>query len=134
MKILYIDTPSIQNSIRIALMEQMTNHQILLIDNEEKAVEAFMKDPAEILIYDPSVPASSDVVEKLLFINPRQQCISLSDSVACADKEGCDNCLANYNRRAVKKEEGLHSLLYMIDNFNEMSCEFATDKLGSSLP
>ena len=134
MNILYIDTPSIQNSIRIALMEQMTNHRILLIGNEEKAVEEFMKEPAEIVIYDPSVPASSEVVEKLLFINPRLQCISLSDSIACADREGCDNCLASHNRRAVKKEEGLHSLLYMIDNFNETTCEFASGKLRQSIP
>ncbi len=134
MNIFYIDTPSIQNSIRIALMEQMTNHRILLIGNEEKVVEEFIKKPADIVIYDPSVPASSDVVRKLLLINPRQQCISLSDSIACADHDGCDNCLANYNKRAVKKDEGLHSLLYMIDNFNELTCDFAFDKLYSSIP
>jgi len=132
MNILYIDTPSIQNSIRIALMEQMTNHKINIVDNEEKAISDFMKEPAEILIYDPSVPSSSDIVEKILCINPKQQCISLSDSIDCAEREGCDVCLANYNKKAVKKEQGLHSLLYLIDNFDEISCEFALDKMDSS--
>jgi len=130
MKILYIDSPSIQNSIRIALMGQMTNHEVCLIDSEERAIEYFMNETPEVVIYEPSVPLSVDILEKILFINPMQKCVSLSDAVDCADIEGCDVCFSQHNRKAVKKEQGLHALLYLIDNFAEMACEFASNKIS----
>ncbi len=125
MKILYIDNQSIQNSIRIGLMEQMAGHEVYLIDDADKAVEYFVSESPEIVIADTSVTFSSESLKQILSINPSQKSIVLSGSIECSDSKGCAVCLSKYERKGMLKGRALHDLMYLIENFSEIPCEFA---------
>ncbi len=125
MNILFIDSPSIQNSIRIGLMEQMAHHEVHLIDDAEEAMAFYLKEKPAIVIIDFTIPSGSDILYKLFEINPLQHIIILSDSLNCSEPLGCDYCLEKHKQRRVLKHQGIHDLLYLIDNFAEMPCEHA---------
>lgn len=125
MKILFIDSKSIQNSIRIGLMEQMAHHEVYLTDNYEEAMEYYKRESPDVVILEFTVYFGMDALFKILKLNPQQQIITLSDSIDCSELIGCDHCLRNYNKKRVLKHQGIHDLLYLIDNFAEMPCEHA---------
>lgn len=125
MKILFVDNKSIQNSIRTGLMEQMSNHEVHLIDNGDEALEFFSKERPEIVIVEFTVDFGLEVMHHVLALNPSQHIISLSDSLDCSEHLGCDFCLEHYRKKRVLKHQGIHDLLYLIDNFSQMPCEFA---------
>lgn len=125
MKILFIDNKSIQNSIRIGLLEQMAHHDVHLVDGMEEAMASYLKESPEMVLIDFTISFGLEVLQKILEINPSQHIISISDSLDCSELLGCDYCLANYNKKRVLKHQGIHDLLYLIDNFYEMPCEFA---------
>lgn len=125
MKILFVDKPSIQNSIRLGLMEQMAHHEVHLIDDYEEAIAFYINESPDVVILEFTVYFGMDVLFKILKINPQQKVITLSDSLDCSEFIGCDHCLKNYNKKRVLKHQGIHDLLYLIDNFEEMPCEFA---------
>lgn len=129
MKILFIDCKSIQNSIRIGLMEQMAHHEVFLTDNLEEALAFYTKECPQIVLIEFTIPAGLDALYKILEINPLQHVITLSDSLDCAELLGCDYCMENHKKKRILKHQGIHDLLYLIDNFSEMPCEHA-HKLG----
>jgi len=125
MKILFVDNKSIQNSIRTGLMEQMSNHEVHLIDNADEALEFFSKERPEIVIVEFTVDFGLEVMHHVLALNPSQHIISLSDSLDCSEHFGCDFCLEHFRKKRILKHQGIHDLLYLIDNFSQMPCEFA---------
>lgn len=125
MKILFVDNKSTQNSIRTGLMEQMSGHDVHLIDNVEEAVAFFSKERPEIVVVEFTVDFGFEFLHHVLTVNPSQHIISLSDSLDCSEHFGCDFCLANYRKKRILKHQGIHDLLYLIDNFSQMPCEFA---------
>ncbi len=125
MKILFVDNKSIQNSIRTGLMEQMSGHDVHLIDNIEEAVEFYSKERPEMVVVEFTVDFGFEFLHYVLKTNPSQHIISLSDALDCAEHFGCDFCLANYRKKRILKHQGIHDLLYLIDNFSQMPCEFA---------
>jgi two-component SAPR family response regulator len=125
MKILFVDNKSIQNSIRTGLMEQMSGHDVHLIDNIEDAVEFFSNEKPEIVVVEFTVDFGFEFLHYVLKVNPSQHIISLSDALDCAEHFGCDFCLENYRKKRILKHQGIHDLLYLIDNFSQMPCEFA---------
>ncbi len=125
MKILFIDNESIQNSIRISLMEEMEHHDVHLITDMDEAVEFYVNESPDIIIIDFTIPHGLDTMYKILEINPLQNIITLSDSLDCSELLGCEYCLENYNKRRVLKHQGIHDLLYLIENFDGMPCEYA---------
>lgn len=129
MKILFVDNKSIQNSIRTGLIEQMSNHDVHLIDNTDEALEFFASEGPEIVVIEFTVDFGLEVLHHILALNPSQHIISLSDSLDCSEHFGCDFCLEHYRKKRVLKHQGIHDLLYMIDNFSQMPCEF-THKLN----
>jgi len=135
MKILFIDDQSIQNSIRIGLLEQMAHHDVHLISNEQEAMSFYTQELPDIVLIEFTISFGMDILYKILEINPLQKIITLSDSIDCSEFLGCDYCQENYNKRRVLKHQGIHDLLYLIDNFDEMCCEFAHkfDKPGGSV-
>lgn len=122
---MYIDNPSIQNSVRIALMQQIADHEVLLIDDALSAVEFFIRESPQLVIADTSVAFGAEALNQILSINPRQQSIVLSDFIDCSDPKGCVDCLLNNKKKAMSKRGVLHELLYLIDNFEETPCEVA---------
>lgn len=125
MKILFIDEKSIQNSIRTALLEQLAHHEVYLTDNYEEAMEFYTKESPDVVVLEFTVYFGMDALFKILKLNPEQQIITLSDSLDCSELIGCDHCLNKYNKKRVLKHQGIHDLLYLIDNFAEMPCEHA---------
>lgn len=125
MKILFIDNKSIQNSIRIGLLEQMAHHDVRLIDDLEGAMEFFASEAPEMVLIDFSVEFAREALSRILEIDPQQAIISISDSLDCSEFLGCDFCLEHYNKKRLLKHQGIHDLLYLIENFEEMPCEFA---------
>lgn len=125
MKILFIDDPSIQNSIRIGLMEQTAHHDVHLIGDMDKAIDFYVKESPELVIIDFTIFHGLDTMYKILEINPHQKIITLSDSIDCSELLGCDYCLENYNKKRLLKHQSIHDLLYLIDNFDRMPCEYA---------
>lgn len=125
MKILFIDNPSIQNSIRIGLMEEMAHHEVHLIAHYGDAIEFFKEEKPDIVIIDFTIEHGVDAMKKILTLNPHQFVITLSDALDCSEILGCDFCIESYHKRRVSKHQGIHDLLYLIDNFLETPCEFA---------
>jgi len=125
MKILFIDNKSMQNSIRIGLMDQLAHHDVHLIDEMTGAVDFYVSESPDMVVIEFSTSFGMDALYKILEINPQQKIIALSDSLDCSELLGCDYCLESYHKRRVLKHQGIHDLLYLIDNFSEMPCEFA---------
>lgn len=125
MKILFIDNKSIQNSIRVGLLDEMAHHDVTLIDNLEGAMEFYLNEAPKMVLIDFSVDYAREALHKLLEINPKQNIISISDSLDCSEFLGCDFCLEHYNKKRLLKHQGIHDLIYLIDNFEELPCEFA---------
>ena len=125
MKILFIDNKSIQNSIRLGLLEQMAHHDVHLIDSYEDAIEFYISEKPEMVLIDFTVGFGHEALEKILKLNPIQHMITISDSFDCSEILGCDFCLEHYKKKRVLKKDGIHELLYLIENFPEMPCEFA---------
>jgi DNA-binding NarL/FixJ family response regulator len=122
MKILFIDNASIQNSIRISLMEQMAHHDVHLISDFDEAIHFYETQKPDMVVIDFSVPVGHDALQTLLERNPKQAIITLSDSLDCSEIIGCDHCLEHYNKKRLFKTEGIHDLLYTIENFDELPC------------
>lgn len=125
MKILFVDNKSIQNSIRTGLIEQMTNHEVHLFDNTKEAMDFFTKEYPEMVVIEYSLDFALDTLHYILALNPAQDIISLSDSLDCSEHLGCDFCIEHYRKKRVLKHQGMHDLLYLIDNFSQMPCEYA---------
>lgn len=125
MKILFIDNKSTQNSIRTVLIEQMAHHEVTLIDNLDGAMEFYLCEGPEMVLIDFTVDFGAEALHKILEINPQQQIITISDTLDCSEMLGCDFCLEHYRKRRLLKHQGIHDLIYLIDNFPEMPCEFA---------
>ncbi len=125
MKILFIDNESIQNTIRMGLMEQEAHHDIHMISDEEEAIAFYNEESPDIVLIDFTIPHGLDILYRLLEINPFQDIISISDKLDCCEYLGCTYCLENYNKKRVLKKQGIHDLLYLIENFEGMPCEHA---------
>jgi len=125
MKILFIDNQSIQNSIRIGLLEQMAHHDVHLIGDFDQAMQFYRDEKPEMVIIDFTLPGGLDALNEIVKINPSQHIITLSDSLDCSELLGCDYCLEHYKKKRVLKHSGIHDLLYLIENFSSMPCEYA---------
>ena len=129
MKILFIDNQSIQNSIRIGLLEQMAHHDVHLMSDFDKAMQFYSEQKPEMVIIDFTLPGGLDALKAITNIDPAQHVITISDSLDCSEILGCDYCITNYRKRRVLKHSGIHELLYLLENFSSMPCEYA-NKLG----
>lgn len=125
MKILFIDQPSIQNTIRVSLLEQMAHHDVHLINNYDDAMEFYLSESPDMVLIDFSVDFGLEALRKILEINPLQDIITLSDSLDCSEIFGCDFCIENYRKKRVLKHQSIHDLVYLIENFSSMPCEHA---------
>lgn len=125
MKILFIDNKSIQNTIRIGLLEQMAHHDVHLFDDFDEAMAFYKSESPDMVLIDFSVDFGHDALIKILEINPVQHIITLSDSLDCSEIFGCDFCVEHYKKKRVLKHQSIHDLLYLIENFAEMPCEHA---------
>ncbi len=125
MKILFIDNDSIQNDIRIALMEQAAHHDIHLIHDAEEAIAFYTAESPDIVLIDFAISHGLDMLYKILEINPLQHIITISDKVDCCEYLGCDYCIENHKIKRILKKQGIHDLLYLIENFDAMPCEHA---------
>jgi len=130
MKILFIDDKSIQNSIRLGLLEEMAHHEVHLIDNYEKAIEFYIEQKPDMVLIDFTLDFGIDALQKILALNPVQHLITISDSFDCSEVLGCEFCTQHYMKKRVIKKQGIHDLLYLIENFSQMPCEYA-NKLES---
>ncbi len=133
MKILFIDDESIQNSIRVGLLEQTAHHVVHLVSDMDDAVAAYINESPDIVIIDFTISHGLDTMYKILEINPHQRIITLSDSADCTELLGCEYCLDNYCKRRLLKHQPIHDLMYLIDNFDTMPCEYA-NRLNAHLP
>jgi len=125
MKILFIDKKSIQNSIRMGLLEQMAHHDVHFFDDIDKAIAFYTNEKPDMVLIDFVLDFGLAALRKILAINPTQPIITISNSYECADIFGCVFCIENYKKKRVIKHQGIHDLLYLIDNFDEMPCEYA---------
>jgi len=125
MKILFIDNPSIQNSIRIGLLEQMAHHDVHLIGDFDDAMKFYNEQKPEMVLIDFTLSGGLEALHAILKVDPAQHVITISDSLDCSEILGCDYCLEHYRKRRVLKHSGIHDLLYLIDNFSAMPCEYA---------
>ena len=125
MKILFIDNESIQNTIRVGLMEQEAHHDIHMISDEEEAISFYIDESPDMVLIDFTIPHGLDILYRILEINPVQHIVSISDKLDCCEYLGCGYCLENYNKKRVLKSQGIHDLLYLIENFSGMPCEHA---------
>ena len=123
MKILFVDNISIQNSIRIGLMEQTAHLDVHLISDMEEAIAFYVNESPDIVLIDFTIAHGLDVMYKIIEISPHQRFITLSDSADCSELLGCDFCQENYRKRRILKHQPIHDLLYLIDNFDRMPCE-----------
>lgn len=133
MKILFIDEKSMQNSIRIGLLEQMGHHEVHLCNKYEDAMIHYNTHKPELVLIDFSIDAGLKALRKIIDKHPSQHIIVVSDSYDCSEIFGCDYCSEHYMKKRVLKKKGIHDLLYLIDNFSDMPCEFA-HKFGNCLP
>jgi len=125
MNILFIDKQSIQNSIRLGLLEQMAHHQVYMSDDYGDAIDYYKSNKPDIVLIEFTIESGERYLQKILELNPQQKIITISDSLDCSETLGCDYCIVNYKKKRVLKHQGIHDLLYLIDNFNEMPCEYA---------
>lgn len=125
MKILFIDNTSIQNSIRIGLLEQMAHHDVHLITDFDEAMAFYKSEHPEMVIIDFTIEHGVEALSEIVKNNPAQHVITLSDSLDCSELLGCDFCTEHYRKKRVLKSQGIHDLLYMIDNFSDMNCQYA---------
>jgi len=125
MNILFIDNKSIQNTIRLSLLEQMAHHKVHLCSTYEEALEYFNADSPELVLIEFGNEDGQKALTKILELNPEQKVITISDSLDCSELLGCGFCLEHYQKKRVLKHQGIHELLYLIDNFDEMPCEHA---------
>ncbi|PHR56210.1 MAG: hypothetical protein COA44_08960 [Arcobacter sp.] len=125
MNILFIDNHSIQNSIRLSLLEQMAHHTVYLSSDYEDALQHYKDEKPDIILIEFTIEYAEKALKKILELDPKQKIITISDSLDCSEILGCDYCLKHYNKRRVLKHQGIHELLYLIDNFDEMPCEYA---------
>jgi len=124
MKILFIDNKSIQNSIRIGLLEQMAHHDVYLTDKLEDALIYYSTHKPAMVLIDFTAEIGLTALKRILAKNPSQHIITISDSIDCSELLGCDYCSQHYMKKRVLKKKGIHDLLYLIENFAEMPCEF----------
>jgi len=127
MKILFIDSKNVKNSIRVGLLEQMAHHQVTLIDEYVEAMHFFKKESPQIVIIDFLNEFSSKALDEIIKLKPHQHIITLSDSIDCSETIGCDFCQNNYKKKRILKSQGIQPLMYLIDNFELMSCEHANN-------
>jgi len=125
MKILFIDKQSIQNSIRVGLLEQMAHHDVHLIDDLDEAMSFYKNESPDMVLIDFVADFGLEALHQILKLNPKQNIITISDSCDCSEIFGCDFCIENYNKKRVLKHQSIHDLLYLIENFSEMPCEHA---------
>lgn len=125
MKLLFIDNKSMQNSIRLGLLEQMAHHQVYLTDKLDDTMIYYKTHKPELVLIDFSIDIGLKALQKILEHNPTQHVITISDSFDCSEILGCDYCVENYKKKRVIKKKGIHDLLYLIENFSEMPCEFS---------
>lgn len=125
MKILFIDNQSIQNSIRLGLLEQMAHHEVYLSGDYDEIMSYYDEHKPDMVLIEFTIESGPKVLQKILELNPSQPIITISDSLDCSELLGCDFCLKHYKKKRVLKHQGIHELLYLIDNFDEMPCEYA---------
>lgn len=125
MKILFVDSKSTQNSIRVGLLEQMAHHEVTLVDTLNAAMKFYLSEEPDMVLIDFTVDFGAEALHKILETNPQQQIITISDTLDCSEILGCDFCLEHYRKRRLLKHQGIHDLIYLIENFPEMPCEFA---------
>lgn len=125
MKILFIDKQSIQNTIRVGLLDQMAHHDVHLIDDYDKAIEFYSNESPDMVLIDFTADFGHEALVKILEMNPVQHIITISDSLDCSEIFGCDFCIEHYRKKRVLKHQSIHDLLYLIENFSDMPCEHA---------
>lgn len=103
----------------------MAHHEVHLIGNFDEAIKFYTEQNPDMVIIDFTIKDGAEVLKTILELNPLQHIITLSDSLDCSEFLGCDQCLELYRKRRVLKHEGIHELLYMIDNFSQTPCAFA---------
>lgn len=123
MKILFVDQHSIQNTIRIGLLDQIAHHDVHLIENYDEAMAFYTNESPDMVLIDFSVDFGLEALHKILEINPIQHIITISDSIDCSEIFGCDFCIEHYKKRRVLKHQSIHDLVYLIENFSSMPCE-----------
>lgn len=109
----------------MGLLEQMAHHDVHLIAGHDAAMEFYKKEEPDMVLIDFTIDHGIETLTEILGLNPMQQIITISDSLDCSEFLGCNHCLESYNKKRVLKHQGIHELLYLIDNFSEMPCEFA---------
>lgn len=125
MKILFIDDKSVQNSIRIGLLENMAHHDVHLYDDLNEALEFFSKEHPEMILIDFSHEFALEAMNRILKVKPQQHIITISDVLDCSEHMGCDFCLENNRKKRILKSAGIHELIYLIDNFQYVHCPYA---------
>lgn len=125
MKILFIDNESIQNSIRIGLLEQMAHHDVHLCHEHDDVMSYYNEHKPDMVLIDFSIESGAEILKEILELMPTQPIITISDSIDCSELLGCEFCLKNYDKKRVLKHQGIQELLYLIDNFEDMHCEHA---------
>jgi len=125
MKILFIDSKDIKNSIRISLLENMAHHSVVLVDNYEDALITYKDQRPQMVLIDFETDFGSKALADILKINQNQHIITISSSPDCSESIGCEFCQQNYQKRRILKSEGIHALLQVVDDFQYMGCAYA---------
>ena len=99
MKILFIDNHSIQNSIRLSLLEQMAHHKVYLSSDYDDALNYFKEENPDMILIEFTVECGEKSLKKILELRPEQKVITISDSFDCSEIFGCEFCLDHYNKK-----------------------------------
>ena len=128
MKILIIDQNDFQTQTRAALIRDIPNHEVYVIDNVDDLKHEYKKDKYDIVVIDFDNKNEQGCIGKRCLdvvdaIDPMQRVITLSASNDYSDPNGCEHCVSNHRRRRLNKPTPLHNLVRMIDGFDGYTCD-----------
>jgi hypothetical protein len=118
MNILIIDTCE-ETILKLSILSKVFDNLNLkhLLDYDE-SLEYYTSTSIDYLIVDFSLNNNNMFVDEVLKRNPQQKIITLSNILKCSDKNGCDHCINNYNKRRLFKPFSVIEIVKVLKDFD----------------
>lgn len=85
-------------------LDEKFNLHIIVSRDKYDTIEKYKECQSryELLIYDHDMQAGISILQNILYFTPQKPILIVSQSPYCSDPNGCENCVANFNKRRLQ--------------------------------
>lgn len=106
---------NIVNLLPFQISEKVTN-------SLEEAIELVDNNSFDKVFINIDQEKGKELVDYLITLNPTQRIITFSQNYFCYDKNGCDNCMQNYNKYKILKPVLVKDIMKIFKE--DIPCEY----------